>query len=33
MLASQKDLIEYFNTSDSKLVCQEILEKGELQVL
>lgn len=32
MLASQKDLQEYFNTTDTKLVCQEILEKGELQV-
>ena len=32
MLASQKDLLEYFNTSDQKIVCQEILERGELQV-
>jgi ribosome maturation protein Sdo1 len=32
MLASQKDLQEYFNTTDPKEVCREILEKGELQV-
>ncbi len=32
MLASSKDLIDAFGTSDQKLVCQEILEKGEMQV-
>jgi ribosome maturation protein SDO1 len=31
-LASNKDLVEVFGTSDHVLVCQEILEKGELQV-
>lgn len=32
MLASSKDLMEAFGTSDQKIVCQEILEKGEMQV-
>ncbi len=32
MLASSKDLIEVFGTSDQKAVCKEILDKGELQV-
>lgn len=32
MLASQKDLQEYFDTTDTREVCREILEKGELQV-
>jgi hypothetical protein len=32
MLASAKDLMDAFGTSDQKAVCQEILEKGELQV-
>ena len=32
MLASSKDLLEAFGTSDQKIVCSEILDKGELQV-
>jgi ribosome maturation protein SDO1 len=32
MLASSKDLMEAFSTSDQKTVCKEILDKGELQV-
>lgn len=32
LLASSKDLVEVFGTSDQRLVCQEILDKGELQV-
>ena len=32
MLASQKDLKEYFDTSDARIACREILDKGELQV-
>jgi ribosome maturation protein Sdo1 len=32
-LASSKDLLEAFGTSDQKAVCKEILDKGELQVL
>lgn len=31
-LASSKDLLEAFGTADQKLVCREILEKGEMQV-
>mmetsp|Transcript_19499 Transcript_19499/g.18829 ORF Transcript_19499/g.18829 Transcript_19499/m.18829 type:complete len:589 (+) Transcript_19499:127-1893(+) len=31
-LASSKDLLEAFGTSDQKAVCKEILDKGELQV-
>ena len=30
MLASASDLLESFGTSDQSLVCQEILEKGNL---
>ena len=32
MLASSKDLIDIFGTSDHNAVCKEILDKGELQV-
>lgn len=32
MLASSGDLIDAFGTADQKLVCQEILDKGEMQV-
>jgi ribosome maturation protein SDO1 len=32
LLASSKDLLEAFGTSDQKEVCREILNKGELQV-
>ena len=32
MLASANDLMEAFGTSDQSLVCQEILEKGEMQI-
>ena len=32
MLASQKDLQEAFQTTDTQIVCREILDKGELQV-
>lgn len=32
MLASGKDLLEAFGTSDQKAVCKEILDRGELQV-
>lgn len=32
LLANSKDLVEIFGTSDSKTVCKEILDKGELQV-
>lgn len=32
MLASGKDLLEAFGTSDQKIVCKEILDRGELQV-
>ena len=32
MLASSKDLMEAFGTSDQKTVCKEILDRGELQV-
>lgn len=32
MLASSKDLLEAFGTSDQKTVCREILDRGELQV-
>lgn len=32
MLASSKDLMEAFGTSDQMLVCKEILDKGEIQV-
>ena len=28
MLASQKDLQKYFNTTETKIICEEILEKG-----
>lgn len=31
-LASSKDLLDAFGTSDQKAVCREILDKGELQV-
>ncbi len=31
-LASSKDLMEAFGTSDAIAVCKEILEKGDLQV-
>lgn len=31
-LANAKDLMDAFGTTDQKLVCQEILDKGELQV-
>lgn len=31
-LASSKDLLEAFGTSDAREVCKEILEKGEIQV-
>lgn len=32
MLASSKDLLEAFGTADQKIICKEILIKGELQV-
>jgi ribosome maturation protein Sdo1 len=32
MLASSKDLLDAFGTADTKAVCREILDKGELQV-
>jgi ribosome maturation protein SDO1 len=32
MLASASDLLDAFGTSDQALVCQEILNKGEMQV-
>ncbi|RYG97567.1 hypothetical protein EON65_52670 [archaeon] len=32
MLASAKDLVDVFGTSDHKTICKEILDKGELQV-
>eukprot|EP01038_Epipyxis_sp_PR26KG_P011894 gene11894-15912_t len=32
MLANSKDLLAIFGTTDSKIICQEILDKGELQV-
>jgi ribosome maturation protein SDO1 len=32
MLASVKDLIDVFGTSDQKIICKEILDRGELQV-
>jgi ribosome maturation protein SDO1 len=32
MLASAKDLLDVFGTSDHRLICREILDKGELQV-
>lgn len=32
MLASSKDLMDAFGTTDQMKVCQEILEKGEMQV-
>jgi ribosome maturation protein SDO1 len=31
-LANTKDLMDAFGTTDQRLVCQEILEKGEMQV-
>jgi ribosome maturation protein SDO1 len=33
MLASSKDLLEAFGTSDARAVCKEILDKGEMQVI
>jgi ribosome maturation protein SDO1 len=32
MLASKSDLMEAFNTTDTKAICEEILEKGDLQI-
>lgn len=32
MLASSRDLLDAFGTSDQKIVCKEILDRGELQV-
>jgi ribosome maturation protein SDO1 len=32
MLASSKDMLDVFGTTDQKLICKEILDKGELQV-
>ena len=32
ILAKAQDLIEAFGTTDEKLICLEILKKGELQV-
>jgi ribosome maturation protein SDO1 len=31
-LASTKDLMEAFGTTDQEIVCKEILDKGEMQV-
>lgn len=32
MLANSKDLLDAFGTTDKKLVCMEILNKGEIQI-